>query len=202
MIYEPCVLLKPEMITVADTARVDAFCKIEGGNGVTIGEFCHVASFSHLNVGGGELVFGAHSGCSSHVVICSGQPDLQHAYISAADELANQHPLRMRTVIGKHVVIFANATVLPGITIGNYAVIGAGAVVTKDVPAGAIVMGVPGRIIGSRIMQDNGTFSVRYFPKLRDLAAARDIERVREYYGDAMPEQLAVDLVNFVTELE
>ncbi len=44
--------------------------------------------------------------------------------------------------------IGANATILPGIRIGENAMIGAGAVVTKDVPANAIVVGNPARIVG------------------------------------------------------
>lgn len=49
--------------------------------------------------------------------------------------------------IGKDVWIGANAVVLAGVTIGDGAVVGAGAVVTRDVPAGAVVAGVPARII-------------------------------------------------------
>jgi acetyltransferase-like isoleucine patch superfamily enzyme len=44
--------------------------------------------------------------------------------------------------------IGANATVLCGVTIGEHALVGAGAVVTRDVPAYAIVAGVPARVIG------------------------------------------------------
>lgn len=144
-VFSPVVILKPEMVRIGDESRIDSFVKIEGGQGVTIGRHVHIASFSHLNVGGGELVFGDHSGCSSHVVICSGMPDLSFEHISAAELPRNQHPLRMRTVIGKHVVIFANATILPGITIGDYAVIAAGAVVTKDVEPYAFVAGMPAK---------------------------------------------------------
>ena len=50
-------------------------------------------------------------------------------------------------VLGKNVWIGANATVLPGVTIGNGAVVAAGAVVTRDVPAGTVVGGVPARFL-------------------------------------------------------
>ena len=55
-------------------------------------------------------------------------------------------------LVGAHVMerakIGANATLLPGVTIGEEALVGAGAVVTKDVAAGAVVAGNPARVIG------------------------------------------------------
>ena len=49
--------------------------------------------------------------------------------------------------IGKQVWIGANATILPGVTVGDGAVIAAGAVVTRDVPERAVVAGVPARVV-------------------------------------------------------
>lgn len=49
--------------------------------------------------------------------------------------------------IGSHVFIGANATILPGVTIGDYAVIGAGSVVTHDIPARTVAAGVPAKVI-------------------------------------------------------
>lgn len=53
-----------------------------------------------------------------------------------------------RTKIEKFVSIGANATILGGVHIGEYALIGAGSVVTKSVPAFSLVIGNPGRIVG------------------------------------------------------
>ena len=49
--------------------------------------------------------------------------------------------------IGKKVWIGSHATILPGVTIGDNAIVAAGAVVTKDVPANTVVGGVPAKII-------------------------------------------------------
>lgn len=144
------IFTNDRVISIGAHSRVDGMVKLEGGRGIKIGSFVHIASFSHINAGGGELVFGDHSGCSSHVTICSGMPDLSQFHVSAAELPQNQHPLRMRTVIGEYVVIFAGAIILPGVTIGNRAVIGAGAVVTEDVPPGEIRVGVPARPIDIR----------------------------------------------------
>ena len=53
----------------------------------------------------------------------------------------------LKTVIKHGASIGANATVLPGITIGEWAMVGAGTVVTKDVPAYAVVVGSPAKIV-------------------------------------------------------
>jgi acetyltransferase-like isoleucine patch superfamily enzyme len=59
----------------------------------------------------------------------------------------NYPPAFQKTVLEKGCSIGANATILGGVTIGKYAIIGAGSVVTKDVPAFSIVTGNPGKII-------------------------------------------------------
>jgi len=53
-----------------------------------------------------------------------------------------------KTLVKKSASIGANATIVCGVTIGEYALVGSGAVVTKDVPPYSLVIGNPGRIVG------------------------------------------------------
>ena len=54
----------------------------------------------------------------------------------------------LKTLVKKSASIGANATIVCGVTIGEYSMIGSGAVVTKDVPPYALVIGNPGRVVG------------------------------------------------------
>jgi len=68
---------------------------------------------------------------------------LTHEYLIKEYRLGEVH-------IGSNVMIGANSTILPGVTIGDHAVIAAGSVIHKDVPAGSFVGGNPMRVIRER----------------------------------------------------
>lgn len=86
------------------------------------------------------------------IFIGTGTEIAEHVTIRDASH-DHRWPLRAQkykvepVVIGREVWIGAKATVLPGVSIGDGATVGAGAVVTRDVPASATVVGVPARVV-------------------------------------------------------
>lgn len=149
-IYEPCLILKPEMVSFGDGVRIDSFTKIEGGLGVTLAKWSHLSSFGHINIGGGRVDIGIGVGMGSGVKVLGGSNSMQGLYVSCAAPQHLQEIDRLHTVVSEGAFIGSNAIILPGVTIGEFAVIGAGAVVTHDVPAREIWAGVPARKIGER----------------------------------------------------
>jgi UDP-2-acetamido-3-amino-2,3-dideoxy-glucuronate N-acetyltransferase len=67
--------------------------------------------------------------------------------VNPRSHVSRKHEYR-RTLVRRGATIGANATIVCGVTLGEYAFVGAGAVVTRDVPAYALVVGVPARRIG------------------------------------------------------
>lgn len=102
------------------------------GDGVHIGNRCKIQAFAFLPSG---IIIGNDVFIGPHVCFTN-----------------DKHPpstMWSCTTIEDGVSIGANSTILPGVRIGNGAKIGAGSVVTKDVPAGALVYGNPAKVRGA-----------------------------------------------------
>lgn len=112
---------------------------IRVGKGVFINSGCHFQDQGGITIGDGALI-------GHNVVLAT----INHNF----DPAHRGDNLPAPITIGKRVWIGANATVLPGVRIGDGAVVAAGAVVTKDVPPCTIVGGVPARIIRKIEMED------------------------------------------------
>lgn len=107
-------------ISVGEDVFINACCHFQDHGGVTLGDGCQI---------GHNVVFAT----------------LNHGL--APEERVSTIPAPI--VLGKNVWVGSNATILQGVTIGDNSVIGAGAVVTKDVPANTVVGGVPAKFIKS-----------------------------------------------------
>jgi acetyltransferase-like isoleucine patch superfamily enzyme len=82
--------------------------------------------------------------------------------------------------VGSYVYIGINCTILPGVTIGDNVIIGAGSVVTTDIPANSVAAGIPARVIKSL---DAYTDRVRAESlEYGDLSAKAKDDALREYY--------------------
>lgn len=95
---------------------------------------------------------------------------------------SGRHPPQYaRTVVKRGASIGANATMLPGITVGPNAMVGAGSVVTKDVPPNAIVKGNPARIDGyvTSTRQSEATAVMESVPAARHSQVSFSVSRVR-----------------------
>jgi UDP-2-acetamido-3-amino-2,3-dideoxy-glucuronate N-acetyltransferase len=147
-----------------ETACVDEPAEI--GAGTHIWHFCHVMAGARLgrDVVLGQNVFvargaslGDRTRVQNNVSVYAGVCLEEDVFLgpscvftnvtnprAAVDRRAQFEPTRVR----RGATIGANATVLPGVTVGQHAFVGAGAVVTKDVADYALVVGVPARAVG------------------------------------------------------
>ncbi|MFC0771835.1 acyltransferase [Terrimonas alba] len=126
--------------TIGDQTKVGAFVEIQ--KGVDIGKNCKISSHSFL-------CEGVHIG--DNVFIGHGVMFVNDRYPRATTEDGKQKAAAdwqvIDTFVKKGASIGSNATILCGITIGENAMIGAGSVVTKDVPANTLVIGNPAKIV-------------------------------------------------------
>ncbi len=141
--------------------RVDLRPGIRNGakGRIQIGLDCELDSGALLDAWGGEITLGHHTFVGPYTVIYGhggvtiGDNTLismhsrivssNHAIPPLSTDVRSQPDVLLPTRIGRDVWLGAGVTVLGGVTIGDGCIVGAGAVVSKDLPAGAIALGVP-----------------------------------------------------------
>lgn len=127
----------------------------EVGNGSRIGAFVEIQKNSYI---------GERCKISSHTFICEGVTIEDEVFIGHGVMFTNDRLPRATnldgsaqseadwtvepTLVKKGASVGSNVTITPGVTIGERALIGAGAVVTRDIPDFAIATGVPARVVG------------------------------------------------------
>ncbi len=175
-------------VRLGEGVRIHAFANLYGceiGDGTRIGTFVEVQKGAKV---------GARVKVSSHTFICSGVTIEDEAFLGHGVMFTNDRYPRATTAQGKPQTeadwqctptviergasIGSNATILCGVTVGQGAMVGAGSVVTHDVPAWAVVAGVPARIV--RYLTPEG--SQRSTPELERTGARTEEDTWR--HGD------------------
>ena len=127
-------------MSLAPRAHIHKGLELRHPAGVSIGADT-VVGFDCILDGRCGIVLGAHVNLSSQVAIWT----LQHDHRDPGFATVGAP-----VIVGDHAWLSFRATLLPGVRIGERAVIAAGAVVTRDVPPGAIMAGVPAVQVGER----------------------------------------------------
>jgi UDP-2-acetamido-3-amino-2,3-dideoxy-glucuronate N-acetyltransferase len=148
---------------IHQSAYIDQGAQI--GDGTKIWHFCHVMGKAIIgedcNIGqnvfiADNVVVGNNCKIQNNVSLYEGLiledgvfvgPSAVFTNVKNPRSFINRKSEYMKTIVKVGVTIGANATIVCGVTIGEYALIGAGCVVTKDVPPYSQVVGNPGRIV-------------------------------------------------------
>ncbi|MCA9011646.1 MAG: acyltransferase [Planctomycetaceae bacterium] len=139
---------------------------------IRIGDRCQIKEQSNISARSGIVHIGERSALGHHTELLCWQANVNigrnvriaaevyivtsnHAYELADVAIIEQGYLHQDVTIEDDVWIGRRAIILPGVTIGKGAIIGAAAVVTKDIPAYAVAAGVPAKVVKQRLPQDS-----------------------------------------------
>lgn len=152
-IFNPFSIVSPERFTAGRNLLVKRNCFFhcggldwsKGEGKISVGDNCW---FSENNVlyGAGEIEIGESTGTGPGVMIYSSRDNYSREFATQPN-IVHQFG---KVKIGSYVRIFSNAIITPGVTISDGAVIGAGAIVTRDIPPWTIALGAPAQVIGAR----------------------------------------------------
>ena len=141
-------------VHIGDYTKIWHFSHIQAGS--RIGEYCSIGQNVNL---GNNVKIGNYVKIQNNVSVYEGVELEDYVFCGPSMVFTNiklprsEFPQRgskhyLSTLIKKSASIGANATIVCGVTVGRYALIGSGAVVTKDVPDYSLVIGNPGKVVG------------------------------------------------------
>src|SRR5512133_839515 len=156
-------MVKGDFVRISPSVKLGENVQIYGFvnlYGCEIGDDCRIGTFVEIQKG---VKIGKRVKISSHTFICEGVTIEDNVFIGHGVMFINDKYPRATavdgspqteqdwvctpTVIKRRASIGSNATILCGVTVGEGALVGAGSVVTHDVPAGAVVVGNPAHLI-------------------------------------------------------
>jgi acetyltransferase-like isoleucine patch superfamily enzyme len=121
-VFETVFLRNPMRIEFGENVSIHPMCYLEGEGGLTIG--------SDVSIAHGVTIM-----------------TTEHEYGVTGMKMRDAPVKHAPVAIGDDVWIGAGVKILAGVTIGNHVVVGAGAVVTRDIPSNSLAVGIPARVI-------------------------------------------------------
>lgn len=134
-------------IRLGTGSRMAPNVSLRNGERIVVGKGCHIGERSYIWAGDytGRIVIGDNVSLGPEVFLTAADYQFQ-----AGRPFREQPKSERDIVIGNDVWLGTRVIVTAGVTIGNGCIVGAGSVVTKDIPDNSIAVGVPARVISSR----------------------------------------------------
>ena len=150
LVHTSCVLLNPEGLRLGNHVRIDPFCIISSSGGVRLGDHVHVGAHSTL-AGGAGIEIESYAAMSHDVRIFTVTEDLSGRFMTNPTVPdAVRRVKQGRVVMKQHSGLCAGTIVLPGVTIGEGAMVGAMSIVRKNIPEWEMWFGAPAKRISGR----------------------------------------------------
>lgn len=140
-VYESAKIIGAEHITFGSPVLIDDFTLIVAREPISLGNYVHIACFSAIT-GGGRVEIGDYCAVSQGAKLLTGTDDFTDGGFGNSTVPAEYRNARRAPIaLGRFCIVGANAVVLPGVTIGEGAVIGANSVVTRDLEPWGVYIG-------------------------------------------------------------
>jgi galactoside O-acetyltransferase len=150
VIHSLARIIGHDNLVIGDRTQIDDFVFLNAGKGTRIGRHVHIASFVSI-IGGGELDVGDFAGIAAGARIVTGTDDFSADAMTGPTVPPKYKALKIGKIsIGRHALIGTNAVVMPGVTVGDGAVAGAGCIVRKDLKPWTVYVGQECRAIRKR----------------------------------------------------
>ncbi|MBM4302082.1 MAG: acyltransferase [Deltaproteobacteria bacterium] len=141
LISRKASLYSPEKIELGNNVRIDDFCILSGP--IVLGNYIHIAAYSAL-FADEKIVIQNYANISSRVSIYAVSDDfLGHGMTNPTVPAKYRHVHTAPVVLGEHAIIGAGSVILPGVTLGTGAAIGALSLVTSDCEPWTVYTGIP-----------------------------------------------------------
>jgi galactoside O-acetyltransferase len=151
LIDESARFYSADRIEIGSNVRIDAFAVLSAGQqGAILGDHVHIA-VGALLIGAARIEIQDFVNISAYTTIYASNDDYHGRALTGPtipDDLRMVYTAPV--LVGRHVIVGAGTVILPGVTIGEGAAVGAHSIIKRDVAPFTIVVGSSGRVIGTR----------------------------------------------------